>query len=188
MSRIYLNLSKQIFSINEFKIIPIRDQDKYLIMKWRNEQIYHLRQTEELTKERQKFYFNKVISNLFQIKYPNQLLFSFLKNDKCIGYGGLVHISWENKNAEISFIMKTSLEKKYFGEYWSIFLSLIEELSFKELSFNKIFTYAFDLRPNLYKTLEQSGYKLEGKLKNHIFFNNKFVDVVIHAKYNKNIT
>jgi hypothetical protein len=33
------------------------------------------------------------------------LLFSFLKNGECIGYGGLVHINWIDQNAEISFMI-----------------------------------------------------------------------------------
>ena len=34
-------------------------------------------------------------------------LLSFKKNNVLIGYGGFVHISWENKRSEISFIMGT---------------------------------------------------------------------------------
>ena len=49
----------------------------------------------------------------------------------------------------------------------------------------KIFTYAFDLRPNLYEVLENSLYKKEAKLKEHCLFNEKFIDVVIHSKVNK---
>jgi hypothetical protein len=53
---------------------------------------------------------------LFEQQQPSQLLFSFLENDKCIGYGGLVHINWIDSNAEISFIMNTQLEKDRFQE------------------------------------------------------------------------
>ena len=83
-------------------------------MKWRNEQIYHLRQSELLTEESQERYFQDIVSKLFNQKEPDQLLFSFLKNDKIIGYGGLVHINWTDRNAEISFIMDTNEEKNIF--------------------------------------------------------------------------
>ena len=49
--REYKCLSKQSYSINEYQIVPIRDEDKYDIMQWRNNQIYHLRQSQPLTKE-----------------------------------------------------------------------------------------------------------------------------------------
>ena len=58
--------------------MPIRDVDKFKIMKWRNEQIYHLRQSKKL-KSQQIKYFNEIINPQFKTKYPDQILFSFLK-------------------------------------------------------------------------------------------------------------
>ncbi|MFN5443971.1 MAG: GNAT family N-acetyltransferase, partial [Crocinitomicaceae bacterium] len=117
----YKCLNQNEFNFNEYKIVPIRFEDRLDIMKWRNEQIYHLRQVKPLTIDDQNNYFNNVISKLFEQEKPNQLLFSFLKNDVCIGYGGLVHINWIDKNAEISFIMNTELEEDYFEKNWSIY-------------------------------------------------------------------
>ena len=97
----YRVLNKQTYSIDCFSLVPIRFKDKFDIMKWRNEQVYHLRQNLLLTKENQEKYFNEVVANLFKQKEPNQLLFSLLENDLCIGYGGLVHLNWSDKNAEI---------------------------------------------------------------------------------------
>lgn len=45
-------------------------------MKWRNEQIYHLRQAKPLTKEDQNAYFENVVAKLFEDDHPNQILFS----------------------------------------------------------------------------------------------------------------
>ena len=97
----------------------------------------------------------------------------------------MVHINWIDKNAEISFIMETVLETKNFENLWIEFLNLIEEVAFKDLSLRKIFTYAFDLRPKLYKALEKSGFGLSARLSEHCLFDNKFIDVIIHSKFNK---
>lgn len=169
---------------NGFTLVPIREVDKYDILKMRNEQIYHLRQSELLTAEQQEHYFKSVISELFEKDKPEQLLFSLLKNNEFIGYGGLVHMNWINKNSEISFIMKTELEKEHFEHNWLNYLSLIEKIAFDELRFHKIFTYAFDLRPHLYKALENAGYIQEARLKEHCLFETKYIDVVIHSKFN----
>ena len=107
-------------------------------MQWRNEQIFHLRQKKELTINDQDIYFTNVINLLFDETMPTQLLFSFMNEKVCIGYGGLVHINWSDRNAEISFIMNTHLEKTDFEKNWNIFLSLIEEVAFDELNFHKI--------------------------------------------------
>ncbi len=181
----YKILNSQIFSQNNFKIVPIRYEDRLAILKWRNEQIFHLRQPKLLTEQDQEHYFSKVVAQLFEQENPNQLLFSYLENDVCIGYGGLVHINWVDKNAEISFIMNTELEAEKFEFHWSTYLGLIEQLAFNELSFHKIFTYAFDLRPHLYTVLEKNNYQKEAVFKEHCLFEGEFKDVIIHSKINR---
>ena len=135
----YKVLKKQIFSQDQFSIVPIRFEDRWDIMKWRNEQIYHLRQNKPLTTEDQENYFNNIVAKVFHQQQPNQILFSYLEDDTCIGYGGLVHINWIDKNAEISFIMNTDLEKNEFEKHWRIYLGLIEYVAFGELKFQKDF-------------------------------------------------
>jgi RimJ/RimL family protein N-acetyltransferase len=181
----YRSLNNQSFTSEEYSLVPIRFKDRFDIMKWRNEQIYHLRQAKQLTAADQNDYFEKVISQLFDKEQPDQLLFSFLKENKCIGYGGLVHINWNDKHAEISFIMDSLLEKSAFSILWSRFLDLICNLAFEELNFHKIFTYAFDLRKNLYTILENNGFQFEAKLKEHVLFEGKMIDVLIHSKLNR---
>lgn len=182
----YKVLQQNSFSDGSFSIVPIRHEDRFDIMKWRNEQIYHLRQEKLLTREDQDKYFKTVVAELFEQEKPNQLLFSFLKGEKLIGYGGLVHINWIDKNAEISFIMKTELEKDEFSKHWEIYLKLIETVAFEELKFHKIFTYAFDIRPRLYDVLKRVSFSEEARLKEHCLFRGKFIDVIIHSKFNKN--
>ena len=180
----YKALKKQTFNSGKYSIVPLRMEDRYEIMKWRNEQIYHLRQQKPLTREDQDKYFETTVSNLFQKEQPDQILFSYLENDICIGYGGLVHINWIDKNAEISFIINTQLEEDNFEFHWSSFLKLLEELAFHELQFHKLYVYAFDLRPHLYTALELNHYFKDAVLKEHCFFNDQFIDVVIHSKLN----
>ena len=182
--RNYKPLNIQEFESGDFKLIPIRNEDRYLIMKWRNEQMYHLRQNKKLTKEDQDYYFENVVSTLFSKEEPEQILFSFLKDGELIGYGGLVHINWIDKHAEISFIINTDLESEHFEEYWLIYIGMIEKIAFQQLSFHKIFTYAFDLRPKLYDVLESFDYRIDAILKEHCFVNGEFKNVVVHSKWN----
>ncbi len=184
----YKVLRNNEFLQNEYTIVPIRFEDRHHIMQWRNEQIYHLRQAEPLTKEDQDRYFKNVVSQLFNQDQPNQILFSYLKDGECIGYGGLVHINWIDKHAEISFVLKTELEKEEFKTHWGIYLDLIEQVAFQELELHKIFTYAFDIRPHLYAILEEKHYSKEAVLKDHCFFNDAFIDVIIHAKFKNQIS
>ena len=180
--REYKPLTQQTYKNGEFEIVPIRHEDRFDIMKWRNEQIYHLRQSEPLTIDKQDAYFDNTITSLFNQEKPNQILFSFLEGNECIGYGGLVHINWIDRNAEVSFIMNTRLEEESFSKNWSMFLNCLEQAAFGELGFHKIFIYAFDLRPHLYDVLELNGYFKDARLKDHCFFQDDFKDVLIYSK------
>lgn len=182
--KIYKALNTQSYSLREYSLVPLRSEDRYAIMKWRNEQIYHLRQASPLTKEAQDIYFNTIVDSLYDKEKPDQLLFSYLKDGKCIGYGGLVHINWIDKNAEISFIMDTKLEKLEFGHHWQTYLSMIEKVAFVDIKIHKIYTYAFDLRPHLYDALESAGFLREATLEEHCYICDEYKDVVIHSKHN----
>jgi RimJ/RimL family protein N-acetyltransferase len=184
----YRALNQNVFKSGNYRIVPVRYEDRLMIMKWRNEQIYHLRQSRPLTEEDQNNYFNNVVAKLFEQEKPNQILFSYLQNDDCTGYGGLVHINWIDKNAEISFIINTALEKEEFHKHWGIYLDLIERVAFQNLNLHKLYTYAFDIRPHLYEAIESKGYEKEAVLKEHCFFDGKYKNVIIHSKINSRIS
>ena len=183
--RVYKALKKQEFKSGDYCLTPIRHEDRFKIMEWRNEQIYHLRQPEPLTEQVQNAYFDNVVASLFEQEKPDQLLFSFLNKDQLVAYGGLVHINWGDRNAEVSFVMNTRLEKEDFSKNWSEYLYLVEKVAFNELKFKKLYVYAFDLRPRLYSTLEANSYFFDARLKDHCFIDCEFKDVVIYSKLNE---
>lgn len=181
----YKCLKQQEYTFGDYSIVSLRYEDRFSIMKWRNEQIYHLRQARPLTEEDQQCYFDNVVAKLFDQPKPDQILFSYLEKGVCVGYGGLVHINWIDNNAEISFIMDTRLEKEHFAEHWSNYLTMLKELAFNDLGLHKIYTYAFDLRPHLYTMLEANGFYREATYKEHCYFDGQYKDVVIHSILNK---
>lgn len=180
----YICLQHQEQHLGDYSIVPLRYEDRFSIMKWRNEQIYHLRQARPLTEDDQQRYFDNVVSKLYDNPKPDQILFSYLEKGVCIGYGGLVHINWIDRNGEISFIMDTQLEAEHFAEHWSNYLTMLKAVAFDDLGLHKIYTYAFDLRPHLYTMLEANGYKREATLKEHCLFNGEYKDVVLHSLWN----
>lgn len=183
----YKCLKQQQYSLGEYSLVPIRYEDRFDIMKWRNEQIYHLRQASPLTEEDQQRYFDNVVAKLYDLPKPDQILFSYLENDVCIGYGGLVHINWNDRNAEVSFIMDTRLEKDHFAEHWSNYLTMLKKVAVSDLNLHKIYTYAFDLRPHLYMMLEANDFMREATLKDHCFFEGEYKNVVIHSYINGHV-
>ena len=171
-------------SINGYSLVPIRMEDRELIRKWRNEQMYHLRQKEALTEGQQETYFKEVVAKLFESEQPTQYLFSYVRGEECMGYGGLVHINYEKSSAELSFIMNTELEADEFRFHWTNYLQLIEEIAFKTLKLNRIFTYAYNLRPHLYPILEDRGFIRERLIPNALIADGKSIPAIIHSKWN----
>ena len=51
---VYNCLSQNEFVYEKYKLVPIRYEDRISIMKWRNEQMYHLRQDKPLTEKSQE--------------------------------------------------------------------------------------------------------------------------------------
>ena len=179
----YKALNKQVYNYEDFSIVPIRHKDMVKIMNWRNTQIIHLRQKIELTIEKQEEYYEKVIKNLFNDEQPNQLLFSFLEKDICIGYGGLVHMNWEDKRAEMSFLVNPVIASNIeaYEISFSSFIKLIKKVCFEEIKFNKLYTETYSNRLKHIKILEKNGFVIEGILREHIIQNSKFQNSILHS-------
>lgn len=180
----YKTLKNNSFQLNGYTVLPLREQDIYKIKDWRNEQMHVLRQKQLLSDENQKTYYEKYVIPTFGEEEPKIMLFSFMDNQEiCIGYGGLTNISWLDKRAEISFLLNTSRTKNEdtYKNDFSAFLNLMKLISFRELQFNRLFTETYDIRPLHISILESSGFVLEGRMKEHVFINGKFVDSLIHG-------
>lgn len=181
----YKVLNKQVFTSGNYTLVPIRFEDRYDIMQWRNEQIYHLRQDKPLTKEIQDAYFENVVAKLFEQDQPNQILFSFLENGNSIGYGGLVHIDWISHNAEISFLLNTTLiDPNSYRLKFMMYLELINQVSIS-IRLHKIYTYGYDYIDYRFEPLYKSGYELEAFLHEHVLFDGELVPVRIYSKFLK---
>jgi RimJ/RimL family protein N-acetyltransferase len=169
----------------EYEILPIRKEDILLIKEWRNKQISILRQNKFLTSYQQmKYYRTFIIPNFYKRK-PEMILFSYLFKKKCIGYGGLVHIDWINKKVELSFLLEPSrlLDEKQYEIEFSIFIKFMKKITFEKLKFNKIYTETFDLleRKKHIEVLEKNGFKFEGRLRQNVYKNGKYIDSLTHG-------
>ncbi len=184
----YKILSKNNYKYNNYILTTIREKDIEKIRIWRNKQINILRQSKIITKQEQIDYYNQNIKKLFIKKNPESILFSIIQNQKCIGYGGFVHIDWNNMRAEISFLiepkrMNQGLYKKDFSE----FLNIILKIGFDEIKFNKLTTETFNIRPETIKILENKNFKKEGMFIEHVKIKDKFVNSILHGILKKDI-
>lgn len=181
------------FNNNQIMIIPIKFEHRLNILKWRNEQLFHLRQKELISEKNQQKYFNNILRPLFEQKHPNQLLFSIFLKNKFVGYGGLVHINWIDKHCELSFLVETSILEKHedvhelnsgnsdYKLIFSEFISCMKEITFKNLKFNRLFTETYSIRKKHIKILEINKFKFEGAQREKVFIGKEFVDSLYHS-------
>ena len=150
---------------------------------WRNEQMEVLRQDHALTQKDQDMYWNHVLLPSFFQEQPKQILFAYEKDKQLIGYGGLTHINWKVRNAEVSFLMDVEFVKNtaLYQLSFDTFIHLLKLVAFNELSMQRLFTETFDIRPYHVIILEENGFKLEKRLKEKIMLGNRRVDSLIHG-------
>lgn len=179
----YNALSCQIFRILNFYLRPISITSMETIRQWRNAQMSVLRQKHDITSEMQTKYFHEVIKPNFTEIHPKQILFEYYDSDTLIGYGGLVHISWEDMRAEVSFLLDPilTINQTEYQDLFSIFLKMLKQVAFVDLRLNKIFTETYDIRPYHVEVLERSGFVLEGTLRNHVLIDGAYKDSLFHG-------
>lgn len=179
----YICLENNFYSINNYVIVPLREEDIFLIMQWRNRQIDVLRQKTLLTEEIQKNYYQNNIVPNYTLSKPSQILFSFLEYNKCIGYGGITNIDWESERVELSFLLddlRVADDRQYEKDF-NAFILLIKSVVFDDLQFNRIFTETYDIRDLHIGILEKNGFKPEGCMREHVCINGQKVNSLIHG-------
>ena len=153
------------------------------IRQWRNAQMGILRQSAVVSPEEQEAYYRTHIWPDKRSLQPQNVLLAYLENDELIGYGGLVHVAWIHRRAEVSFLLKTELAaaQKDYSRYFSSFLRLMKILAFDDLGLERLFTETYVERKRHIATLEATGFRLEGVFRRHVWIGGRPVDSVFHG-------
>ncbi|WP_345125284.1 GNAT family N-acetyltransferase [Hymenobacter antarcticus] len=181
----YRPLPQAEFRHEAYRLVPIRYEDREPIRAWRNAQLDVLRQAEPLSAAQQDAYFQKVVLPLFEKERPGQLLFSLLHHDELIAYGGLVHISWPDARAEVSFLADPAraANPTTYRQDFRAHLRLLGQVAFDGLKLNRLFTETYDIRPAHVAILEEAGFRLEGRLRQHVQLRpGTFADSLMHGQ------
>lgn len=168
---------------NGYRLVPIRTEDIENIRIWRNAQIDILRQNRQISVEEQKTYFEREIWPSFTQQRPKQVLFSFMFDQECIGYGGLTHLDWEYRRAELSFLLNTERIghlANYENDFMH-FLSLLSQVAFNDLKLHRLFSETYAFRTLIIQILEKFGFRYEGTLREHVYKNGKWQNSMMHG-------
>jgi len=97
--------------------------------------------------------------------------------------GGLVHIDWEHRRAEISFLLddaRAGDDARYAKEFLA-FLQLVRQLGFDDLKLHRLFTETYAMRTHHISVYDSFGLQLEGVLRDHVRIGDKYVHSLIHG-------
>ena len=131
----------------------------------------------------------KNFSRAKQIKYIrsfenniHKYLYGIFYNDTHIGNIEINSINYKIKTAEVTYIIG---EKQYWGRgVASYCISLISEIAKKEFKLKKLYAGCASGNIGSIKALEKNNFLLMSSIKNHFFYQNKFMDAL---KFYKNL-
>jgi RimJ/RimL family protein N-acetyltransferase len=183
MKHTWICLKQQRFKYGDYAILPVQPDHIEPIRRWRNAQLDVLRQPAPITLAQQERYFALNIWPAMELAAPHNILMAFLLDECLIGYGGLVHISWVDQRAELSFLVDEQRVKDP-GQYaidFTAFIALSRSLAFDDLGLHKVFTETYATRHHHIAVLEAAGFRREGILGEHVKLGDVFVDSIIHG-------
>ncbi len=167
----------------ELTLRAVQPADIEAIRQWRNAQMDVLRQSAVITPEAQQRYFAEHVWPGKTSPQPPQILLAIERHGQLIGYGGLVHIVWAYRRAEISFLLEPHLERNtpLLADCFTRFLRLLQTLAFEDLQLQRLTTETYAHRPVHIQALEAAGHRLEGRLKAHVLVDGKPCDALVHG-------
>jgi RimJ/RimL family protein N-acetyltransferase len=179
----YACLKRPVIVLGDYSIRSVQPQDIEDIRIWRNAQMDVLRQTAPITVEGQASYYQTRIWPTFSEDQPAQILFALLQAETRIGYGGLVHIAWAHRRAEVSFLVSPEIaaDGASYADAMDAFFTLTKDLAFDDLELNRLTTETYSSRPDHIARYPALGFKEEGRLRQHVLVAGHYIDSILHG-------
>ena len=96
-----------------------------------------------------------------------------------IGTAMIFNFDQEANHAEIGYVF----HKDYWGKgYGTESVALMSDFAFKSLDLHKLHASVVDANIGSSRILENNGYELEGRLKDHYFIENKYYDALLFGR------
>ncbi len=126
--------------------------------------------------EKQTQYFESLINNNHDIV----LAIIEEETNKHIGCVGLHKIDWVHRSAELGIVIgdKDVWGRKYGKQAWN----LITEYGFNVLNLHRIFAIIIEGNIASQKSAESAGFELEGKLRDYLFKDGKYLNAFYYSK------
>lgn len=161
----------------------VEPEDIEPIRLWRNAQIDVLRQSRPIEKDEQAAYFAREIWPQKASSEPTNILLSMMENERLIGYGGLVHIVWDYRRTELSFLLDPAVPRteEDVADLFLDWVRLMQQLAFADIGLTRLTTETYAMRSLHIRILEQAGFLREGLLRQHVRVGGRPMDALVHG-------
>lgn len=169
-----------------FSTSAVQPEHIEAIRVWRNAQMSVLRQKSPISTGDQLAYFDREIWPDKTVKHPKNLLLIYRHDKTVIGYGGLVHISWPDSRAEISFLVDPEIcaDASDYAQAFGTWLSLMKTLAFDDLNLRRLTAETYMTRSQNLPVFENAGFVREGVFREHVVVDGVMHDSILHG-FNK---
>lgn len=165
------------YSLNKISFTQVMTSDSDKLFKWINDpELVHFNSTfspvDDLSHAE---WFDRIR------KDKSVRIFSIRKNEnnELIGTCQLHSINLLHRTAELQIrIGETDQLEKGFG---TDAVKLLLKFGFNELGLNRIFLRVFDSNERAIRVYEKAGMKIEGKLRESLFINGEFINILVLA-------
>ncbi len=166
-----------------WRLRTLGDADIEPIRIWRNAQLSVLRQQEPVTPDAQRAYYARAIWPQTALAQPDTILVAYERDGVLIGYGGLVHVAWPHRRAEVSFLADPAIgaDPDDYATSLTVFLDLIRGMAFDDLGLARVFTETYAQRSHHIGVLERAGMIREGTLRDHVVVAGTPTDSILHG-------
>ncbi|WP_374764574.1 GNAT family N-acetyltransferase [Yunchengibacter salinarum] len=162
---------------------PLSEADMMVIRRWRNDQMDVLRQDQPIGEAAQRTYYRTHVAPQYARAQPTQLLYAVHEGDALVAYGGLVHMNWYARAAEVSFLADTAIpheSDRHDGLFRAFLARLLDRA--ESLGLVRLTAELYDLRPRHGAALSDCGFKLERRHAGAVHIRGQAVDSLFYGR------
>jgi len=165
-----------------YRIEAVQPAHIELIRVWRNRQMDVLRQSAVISEADQVRYYERHIWPTMSLPEPDNILVGYTEDGRLVGYGGLVHIAWAARSAEVSFLLDPALlpDATIYRRYHLGFLELIKRLAFEDLGMLALTTETYAHRRAHIGNLEAAGFRRVEVVADAVVIDGVATDSIMH--------
>jgi RimJ/RimL family protein N-acetyltransferase len=156
--------------------IEKEDVGKFVL--WLNdpEVTQHLLMYWPLTNAQEEKWFDD-LKNLEPAAQPLAIEVKTEQGWQLVGNCSYHHLDWRNRSGEVGIFIG---DKNFWGQgYGREAMNLLLQFGFNRLNLNRVYLQVFETNPRAIRAYQQAGFIQEGRLRQDIFLNGRYIDVLV---------